>query len=131
MIDESKIKEAANSFLKKTREAYTWDCGIVSYSTEIKEIENEIEEDFIAGAQWAQQEFVKTLWHDASEEPKCNIFTPCVVELEGDYYNGRKFEIHDYHKGCGFSNSEGWVDKKEVIKWCYLSDILPKKGGEK
>ncbi len=129
MIDEKKIEEAAYAFLEKTREAYTWDCGIVSYSTEIKEIENEIKDDFVAGALWAQQEFVKSLWHDASEEPKEH--TDIVyIDDKGNVWSEYDYCAEKYDD----SMRKGWQSFITLgiilIKWCYLSDILPKEGGE-
>ena len=124
MLDESKIKEAANAFLEKTREAYTWDCGIVSYPTEIKEIENEIKDDFVAGTQWAQQEFIKTLWHDVSEEPEEHSDI-IYIDDKGCVWSEYDYCADNYEDG----RYKGWqsfiTNIIQVTKWCYLSDILP------
>ncbi len=133
MIDEKKIEEAAYAFLEKTREAYTWDCGIVSYSTEIKEIENEIKDDFVAGALWAQQEFVKSLWHDASEEPRKGA--NCILHISCEFEENPEDNYQEYttavYLGGGFSEDH-FPSEADVytMKWAYLDDILPKKGGE-
>ena len=86
-------------------------------------------EDFKDGANWAINEFLKGLWHPASEEPKTDLFTPCLIQLESDY-EGSRFAVHDYHKNIGFSSPKGWIDKKEIIRWCYVYDLFPKKGGK-
>lgn len=85
-----------------------------------------IAEGFRQGAQWAQEEYVKTLWHSIKEKPchKDYITTMCtdIVNLNITY----KFDYIvlpiDWEKYCSY---------RGVILWCYLSDILPQKGGEK
>lgn len=81
---------------------------------------------FVDGAQWAQQEFVKSLWHDASEEPDAKRDAWLVMQTGKDL-----IEVHKYG---GFNKDGGqtWQQQAErgfVIRWAYLSDILPKKGG--
>ena len=93
-------------------------CGIAYYA-------------FKAGAEWAQKEFVKSLWHKASEVPeKCK---PCLVY--GVFTYEDKEPIADYFTTT--YTSYGWAedyfprDYDGVIeRWCYIDDILPKKGGE-
>ncbi len=104
MIDEKRIKEATEKYLEEE--------GYKPY----------IEKAFQDGAEWAQEEFVKSLWHDASEKPKLNTY--CI-----GYYK-------DFSGCVVFNNpSDGadwdtYVQHSSLSKWCYVDDILPKEGGE-
>lgn len=91
-------------------------------------------EDFKAGAKWMQKEFLKNLWHPASEVPR-NDYTdilivckepqrPIVLNLEDildesaddfAYYNDMWMHLCDVYK---------------ITKYCYIGDLFPKKGGE-
>ena len=112
MINEKKISQATFKYLEEK--------GYKPY----------IEQAFKDGAEWAQQEFVKSLWHDASEEAKDHTDIVYIDEKgnvwsEFDYYAGNYDDA--FHKGWLSFISNGI----QVIKWCYLSDLLPKEGGEK
>ncbi len=108
MIDNKKIGKAAIKYAEET-----WDH----------------EEDqflcingFYAGAEWAQKEFVESLWHDASEEPK--EYRGILIEMSHGravlYVIERKRGVwEEAVKTCGY------------IRWCYLNDILPSVGGER
>ena len=103
MIDESKIKEAARAYCDAT------------YGT-LKE-EPFIAEGFRQGAQWAQQEFINSLWHDASEEP---------ITLSG-------LIVHDKYENTYYAtNHSVWVTwdvykhSFSIDKWLYIDDLLPK-----
>jgi hypothetical protein len=69
--------------------------------------------------------YKKSLWHGSDEAPICNIYVKCLVELDGDYYDGRNFKVYDYHKGIGFSTPNGWLNLNKVIAWAYMKDIVP------
>lgn len=87
---------------------------------------------FKEGAKWAQKEFVNSLWHDASEEPE--KFKPCLVY--GVFtYEGEE-PIEDYCTSV--YTSYGWAEdyfprdyEPDIVRWCYIDDILPKEGGKK
>ena len=80
---------------------------------------------FEAGAKWADQH-PNNVWHDASEEPKKgeDIIALDIdgISVSGIYkdYNGNG--IYRYH--CFLCEWDA------VVKWAYISDLLPK-GGEK
>ena len=88
-----------------------------------------IEQAFKDGAEWAQREFVKSLWHDASEKPKQYKM---IVAITGGTDSLTNFDAEVYN--FPFKMSKGdWVDLVDqdgIVRWCYLSDLLPKKGGE-
>lgn len=115
MIDEKEIYKAASAYQKE-------DSG-----------KPFIEEAFRDGAEWMQQEFVKSLWHDAEEEPRkganCILYVSCEFE-ENPEDNYREYTTAVY-LGGGFSEDH-FPSEADVytIKWAYLDDILPEKGGE-
>ena len=106
MIDVSKIARASVLNAKEN-----WDCDGARFPAMCA---------FVEGAEWAQQEFIKSLWHDASEEP----------ERYDDYLVKTKQGCIDH---C-FFDMNGWHKPKigggDVSQWLDLSDILPAKGGE-
>ncbi len=88
---------------------------------------------FINGARWAQEEFLKDLWHDASEEPKKDA--NCLVHISCEYEDTPEDNYKEYttamYLGGGWSEDH-FPSEADVfiLKWCYLDDILPQKGGE-
>lgn len=106
MIDDKKIEEVARRYSEVT------DCD--------KEESLLIQEGFTEGAKWAINELLKDLWHPNTEEP-----------------DKSKSDINDAYlqfKESILWNEESWrhsISRCQIIKWAYLSDILPKqKGGE-
>ena len=89
----------------------------------IREVYDDIaEEGFKEGAEWAQKKFVKSLWHDASEEPddeKEIIISMNVGTIEEECV---MLIYRKENPSTLFANG--------CRKWCYLSDLLPKEGGE-
>ena len=99
MIDEKKINQATEKYLEEE--------GYKPY----------IEQSFKDGAQWAQEEFVKSLW-----------YAP-VVEAEP-----RRYIIAISKKGMvyafNFEYDDDWRQTFRdcnIERFCYLDDILPKK----
>ena len=115
MIDDKKIEGAARRYSKVT------DCD--------KEEALLIEEGFKEGAEWAINEFLKDLWHPASEEPNIKQGECCVTCLV-------KFKNESTELCVYFRNPEGWVcddmspkDFKRNFKgWLYIDDLFLKEG---
>lgn len=122
MIDGKKIEEAA----REAADLYEQDLPIMSYyeDTEVdgqhhfcQEFGAELFKD---GAEWAINEFLKDLWHPASEKPK----------------KGRVF-LYKTIFGYGLNQIIAGNEWKHIIKyqkatqWLYLDDLFPKEGGEK
>ena len=114
MIDDKKIEEAARTYSKAT------DCN--------KEEALLIEENFNKGAHWAINEFLKELWHPASETPKVKQVgdsVTCFVKFKDGSI-----------EACVYSDSWGWRSdfsnheyiKNKSTEWLYIDDLL--KGGE-
>lgn len=74
-----------------------------------------------AGANWADEHpNLESLWHDASEEPKEDMDI-LFISKNGYVHKASKID------NCLY----GWLkDNKDIKKWAYISDLLPK-GGEK
>ena len=115
MIDKKKIEEAANRI-----------CGYGSiYDSNYRIF------GFKRGVKWAIDEFLKNLWHSASEEPKYDkqityvwgngIVKTIILNEEADKFNRTPSQI--WHNIC---------KNYKVISWLYIDDLLlPKEGGEK
>lgn len=81
-------------------------------------------EDFTDGAHWAINEFLKNLWHPNIEEPDKSKSDIITLGFDNDAYLQFKESI--------LWNEESWrhsISRCQIIKWAYLSDILPKQEG--
>ena len=107
MIDDKKIEDAARRYSEVT------DCD--------KQEALLIEEGFKEGANWAINEFLKNLWHPNAEEPDKSKSDIITLGFDNDAYLQFKESI--------LWNKESWrhsISRCQIIKWAYLSDILPK-----
>lgn len=122
MIDKYKIAKAARQISEKVVDAKGFDD---SKPTHIAFLEGHID-GFNAGAKWAINEFLKDLWHPNTEEPDKSKSDIITLGFDNDAYLQFKESI--------LWNEESWrhsISRCQIIKWAYLSDILPKqKGGE-
>lgn len=118
MINEKKIEEAKRAFIADKKI-----LGVISIM--------DLSCGFREGANWAINEFLKDLWHPASEKPNIKqgeCYVTCLVKFK----NGST-ELCAY-----FRTQEGWVcddmspkDFKRNFKgWLYIDDLLPKEGGD-
>ncbi len=114
MIDDKKIEEAATNYAQD---------GYNNYDDNIQSI---IEEAFKSGAKWMQEEFLKDLWHPNTEEPDKSKSDIITLGFDNDAYLQFKESI--------LWNEESWrhsISRCQIIKWAYLSNILPKQKGGK
>ena len=122
VLDNKKIEEAAQG----AADLYEQDLPIMSYD-EDTEVDGQHHfcqefgaELFKDGVKWAINEFLKGLWHDASEEPK----------------KGCVFLYKTIFKGYGVNQIIDGNEWKYIIKyqkatqWLYIADLLPKEGGD-
>lgn len=108
MIDEKKIEEAAQAICFDDKMSYDSYCKI---------------EGFRKGAEWAINEFLKDLWHPASEKPLLRS-GKCLVVYNGGTIGIFKISfVYEMLSNYG-KNGMGWK------YWCYVSDLFPKQGGE-
>lgn len=119
MIDDKKIEAAANRHI---------DTEYARYNS--GKVEEEMiclmgKDSFKEGAKWAINEFLKDLWHPNTEEPDKSKSDIITLGFDNDAYLQFKESI--------LWNKESWrhsISRCQIIKWAYLSDILPKEGGE-
>ena len=126
MIDKEKIESAK----EKIYEDKFLGCGeMVEAFKDEDEMEmfdkEDIKEAIGLGAEWAINELLKDLWHPNTEEPEKSKSD--IITLGFDNYAYLMF------KESILWNEESWrhsISRCQIIKWAYLSDILPKEGGE-
>ena len=119
MIDDKKIEEAASIYGTGNGYSVIGPDGRIS-------LKPELETAFEAGVHWAINEFLKNLWHQNTEEPDKSKSDIITLGFDNDAYLQFKESI--------LWNEESWrhsISRCQIIKWAYLSDILPKQeGGE-
>ena len=111
MIDDKKIKEAAmqhSRWLNSNHE------------------ESTASDSFMEGAKWMQEEFLKGLWHPTSEEPR--EFAEILAEVQ--ITESIKTYISFKRNDALFKNWNAYSSSANITRWLYISDLLPKKGGE-
>lgn len=117
MIDK-KIEEAASVYGTSNGYSVIGPDGRMS-------LKPELETAFEAGAHWAINEFLKNLWHQNTEEPDKSKSDIITLGFDDNAYVQFKESI--------LWNGESWrhsISRCQIIKWAYLSDILPKEGGD-
>ena len=129
MIDKNKIEEAANLHrfeLIASMHGSTLGTPMQCFEEVVDAETDLIENSFITGAKWAINEFLKDLWHPNTEEPDKSKSDIITLGFDNDAYLQFKESI--------LWNEESWrhsISRCQIIKWAYLSDILPKQeGGE-
>ena len=104
MINDKKIEDAAKQY---SEESYISDYFQACYK-----------DAFMEGAKWMQEEFLKNLYHPASEVPEIGR----VIIIENHYPDGRI----EFPSRMRKSTSHNPIDG-ETQKWLYIDDLLPKK----
>lgn len=97
MIDDKKIEEAA---INK--------CGFIS-------------SEFYSGAKWMQEEFLKDLWHPASEEPRQK--TMLLIEISLPKLTSRKSYYTDVLINEDLEIKRGVM---YISRWLYVDDLISK-----
>lgn len=122
MIDKNKIAKAARQISEKVVDAKGFDD---SKPTHLAFLDGHID-GFNAGAKWMQEEFLKNLWHPASEEPRKDV--SIIVETHNDknmfYYAWNRWQDNFY---------PSWTDAvlcSRISRWLYIDDLFAKEGGE-
>lgn len=119
MIDGNKIEDVANHYAEENSMSIEDQMGDVYDGIE------ELSDAYKAGAKWAINEFLKNLWHPNTEEPDKSKGDIITLGFDNDAYLQFKESV--------LWNEESWrhsISRCQIIKWAYLSDILPKEGGE-
>lgn len=127
MIDDKKI-EAAKEEIYEDRFLLNGE-EIVFNNDEKEEMfyKEDIKEAIGLGAKWATNEFLKDLWHPASEVPdKDRIYSYILYEIDGGYdlngFNTKMIPIGE--------NWTSFVENEHINRWLYIVDLFQKEGGE-
>ena len=106
MIDDKKIEEAARYYCNNRYPA-SQDAPFIA-------------EGFRHGAKWMREEFLKDLWHPASEKPVMSKYGMIIVELNDiitcKYSLWRSTTTYE-----NLCNNKGYIHR-----WLYLDDLIPK-----
>lgn len=123
MIDKNKIAKAARQISEKVVDANGFDD---SKPTHLAFLDGHID-GFNAGAKWAINEFLKDLWHPASEKPRKG-----AKFLYQNHYNSRFYYYIDKIDDIleTYPNWSSYVKHVRVIQWLYIEDLFPNEGGE-
>ena len=125
MIDKNKIEEAANLHrfeLIASMHGSTLGTPMQCFE-EVVDADTTLRQcAFNAGAKWMQKEFLKNLWHPASEEPEGYDEWILLHYNVGNYYS--LAQVLD------FKSWKGFVERAPIKEWLYIDDLFKKEGGE-
>ena len=142
MIDEKKIWKMVESVFEANDYAYNmsevsesdWDISLWD--------EEQMKDAIEKGIRCGIQEFINSLWHDKDGSPsgRDRRTAWCLVEVETTslshsrkllYVTARRLRGNWDQSAFSFLDEDPRVVCYEMKRWCYLSDLLPKEGGEK
>lgn len=125
MIDDKKIEAVAKAYM--IGEFYDKDEAEWNYPITNEEKRNQCIIDFKSGAHWAINEFLKDVWHPASEEPKKvkNLLLETTYEYGKPIYHLIKY-MPNGNNVCAWRE---WYKGAHISRWLYIDDLLPKEGG--
>ena len=112
MVDDKKIEEAARYYCNNRYPA-SQDAPFIA-------------EGFRHGAKWAINEFLKDLWHPASEEPKKFKEVLAEAKLTESINTYLSFKKND----ALLKNWAAYSSGANITRWLYVDDLFPKEGGE-
>lgn len=112
MINNKKIEETAK---QSSEESYISGYFQACYK-----------DAFMDGAKWAINEFLETLWHPASEEPR--EFAEVLAEAK--ITESIKTYISFKRNDALFKNWDAYSSGANITRWLYIDDLFPKEGGE-
>ena len=78
--------------------------------------------DFIEGAKWSVNEFLKNLWHQKDEEPEGYDELILLHYSVGNYYSLSQVKY--------FKSWKEFVERAPIENWLYIDDLFQKEGGE-
>lgn len=121
MIDK-KIEEAATiASISDTEKGHVKNGYVVSA---LADHENGYREGYIEGARWAINEFIKDLWHHASEIPsegKHLILEYSITDTIKDYVSLKRLDNNYIYWDWA-----SYFESANVTRWLYIDDLLPK-----
>ena len=126
MIDDNKI-EAAKEEIYEDRFLLNGE-EIVFNNDEKEEMfyKEDIKEAIGLGAKWAINEFLKDLWHPASEEPIEFAEVLAEAKITESINTYLSFKRND----ALFKNWAAYSLGANITRWLYIDDLFPKEGDE-
>lgn len=124
MIDK-KIEEAKEEIYE---DRFLLNGEEVVFDNDAKEemfYKEDIKQAIGLGAKWAIKEFIKDLWHPASEEPR--EFAEVLAEAK--ITESIKTYISFKRNDALFKNWDAYSSGANITRWLYIDDLFPK-GGE-
>lgn len=112
MIDERRIVEAKKAFIADKKI-----LGIIAM--------NDLACGFKEGANWAINEFLKDLWHPASEEPIESAEVLAEAKITESINTYLSFKRND----ALFKNWAAYSFGANITRWLYIDDLFQKEGG--
>lgn len=125
MIDK-KIEEAKEEIYE---DRFLLNGEEVIFDNDTKEemfYKEDIKEAIGLGAKLAINEFLKDLWHPASEKPR--EFAEVLAEAK--ITESIKTYISFKRNDALFKNWDAYSSGANITRWLYIDDLLPKEGGE-
>ena len=122
MIDDNKI-EAAKEEIYEDR--FLLNGEEVVFNNDEKEemfYKEDIKEAIGLGAKWGVNEFLKDLWHPASEEPEGYDEWILLHYSIGNYYSLSQVKY--------FKSWKEFVERAPIKEWLYIDDLFQKEGCE-
>ena len=126
MIDDKKITKDANQYNEGIETELAKKLLIKRTSAERFSESVTRQCAFEAGAKWAINEFLKDLWHPASEEPM--KFKEVLAEAK--ITESIKTYISFKRNDALFKNWDAYSSGANITRWLYIDDLFPKEGGE-
>ena len=126
MIDEKKI-EAAKEEIYEDR--FLLNGEEIVFDNDAKEemfYKEDIKEAIGLGAKWGINEFLKELWHPASEEPR--EFAEVLAEAK--ITERIKTYISFKRNDALFKNWDAYSSGANITRWLDIDNLFPKEGGE-
>lgn len=124
MINEKEMEEAQEEIYE---DRFLFNGEDIHFDNDDEEemyYSGQIKEAIKLGANWALEQFLKELWHPNTEEPDKSKSDIITLGFDNDAYLQFKESI--------LWSEESWrhsISRCQIIKWAYLSDILPKQEG--
>lgn len=124
MIDDKKIESAKEEIYE---DRFLLNGEEIVFNNDEKEemfYKEDIKEAIGLGAKWMQEEFLKNLWHPASEEP----IEFAEVLAEAKITESIKTYISFKRNDALFKNWDAYSSGANITRWLYIDDLFQKKG---
>lgn len=125
MNREEEIKQIAENYASQMCK----NCSAMLYCEDNNKkcVERREQENvYVDGAKWADNNpDLSSLWHSANEEPKGNNWKILCQDEENGCWVENRTDAIDLH-----NTWNEYVEIEMVVKWAYISDLLPKGGEE-